>query len=87
MITLSRLEIISKSNSTTMSEYQSPDELIRELLNVLSSAEADLIALRQVDNSGRTKETLGEIYRVKELVEYNSKYSNAKSIDLFNRRL
>jgi hypothetical protein len=70
-----------------MSEYQSPDELIRELFNVLSSAEADLIALRQVDNSGRTKETLGEIYRVKELVEYNNKYSNAKNIDLFNRRL
>jgi len=70
-----------------MSDYKSPDELIRELVSVLSSAEADLIALRQVDNSGRTKETLGEIYRVKELVEYNSKYSNAKSIDLFNRRL
>lgn len=70
-----------------MSDYKSPDELIRELVNVLSSAEADLIALRQVDNSGRTKETLGEIYRVKELVEYNSKHSNAKSIDLFNRRL
>jgi len=70
-----------------MSDYKSPDELIRELVNVLSSAEADLIALRQVDNSSRTKETLGEIYRVKELVEYNSKYSNAKSIDLFNRRL
>ena len=70
-----------------MSDYKSPDELIRELVNVLSSAEADLIALRQADNSGRTRETLGEIYRVKELVEYNSKYSNAKSIDLFNRRL
>ena len=70
-----------------MSDYKSPDELIRELVNVLSSAEADLIALRQVDNSGRTKETLGEIYRVKELVEYNNKYSNAKTIDLFNRRL
>ena len=70
-----------------MSDYKSPDELIRELVNVLSSAEADLIALRQVDNSGRTKETLGEIYRVKELVEYNNKYSNAKSIDLFHRRL
>ena len=70
-----------------MSDYKSPDELIRELVNVLSSAEADLIALCQVDNSGRTKETLGEIYRVKELVEYNNKYSNAKSIDLFNRRL
>ena len=70
-----------------MSDYKSPDELIRELVNVLSSAEADLIALRQVDNSGRTKETLGEIYRVKELVEYNNKSSNAKSIDLFNRRL
>ena len=70
-----------------MSDYKSPDELIRELVNVLSSAEADLISLRQVDNSGRTKETLGEIYRVKELVEYNNKYSNAKSIDLFNRRL
>ena len=70
-----------------MSDYKSPDELIRELVNVLSSAEADLIELRQVDNSGRTKETLGEIYRVKELVEYNNKYSNAKSIDLFNRRL
>ena len=70
-----------------MSDYKSPDELIRELVNVLSSAEADLIALRQVDNSGRTKETLGEIYRVKELVEYNNKHSNAKSIDLFNRRL
>ena len=70
-----------------MSDYKSPDELIRELVNVLSSAEADLIALRQADNSGRTKETLGEIYRVKELVEYNNKYSKAKSIDLFNRRL
>ena len=70
-----------------MSDYKSPDELIRELVNVLSSAEADLIALRQVDNSGRTKETLGEIYRVKELVEYNNKYSKVKSIDLFNRRL
>jgi len=70
-----------------MSDYKSPDELIRELVNVLSSAEADLIALRQVDNSGRAKETLGEIYRVKELVEYNNKYSNAKTIDLFNRRL
>jgi hypothetical protein len=70
-----------------MSDYKSPDELIIELVNVLSSAEADLIALRQVDNSGRTKETLGEIYRVKELVEYNNKYSNAKNIDLFNRRL
>ena len=64
-----------------MSDYKSPDELIRELVSVLSSAEADLIALRQVDNSGRTKETLGEIYRVKELVEYNNKYSNAKSIE------
>ena len=70
-----------------MSDYKSPDELIRELVNVLSSAEADLIALRRVDNSGRTKETLGEIYRVKELVEYNNKHSNAKNIDLFNRRL
>lgn len=70
-----------------MSDYKSPDELIRELVNVLLSAEADLIALRQVDNSGRTKETLGEIYRVKELVEYNNKHSNAKNIDLFNRRL
>ena len=70
-----------------MSDYKSPDELIRELVNVLSSAEADLIALRQVENSGRTKDTLGEIYRVKELVEYNNKHSNAKSIDLFNRRL
>lgn len=70
-----------------MSEYQSPDELIRELLNVLSSAEADLIALRQVDNSGRTIETLGEIYRVKEIVEYNNQFSKAKDIDLFNRRL
>ena len=70
-----------------MSDYKSPDELIRELVNVLSSAEADLIALRQADNSGRTKETLGEIYRVKELVEYNNKHSKAKSIDLFNRRL
>ena len=70
-----------------MSDYKSPDELIRELVNVLSSAEADLIALRQVDNSGRAKETLGEIYRVKELVEYNNKYSKAKTIDLFNRRL
>ena len=77
----------SRSNSTTMSEYQSPDELIRELLNVLSSAEADLIALRQVDNSGRTIETLGEIYRVKEIVEYNNQFSKAKDIDLFNRRL
>ena len=70
-----------------MSEYQSPDELIRELLNVLSSAEADLIALRQVDNSGRTIETLGEIYRVIEIVEYNNKFSKAKDIDLFNSRL
>ena len=70
-----------------MSDYKSPDELIRELVNVLSSAEADLIALRQVDISGRAKGTLGEIYRVKELVEYNNKYSNAKTIDLFNRRL
>ena len=70
-----------------MSDYKSPDELVRELVNVLLSAEADLIALRQVDNSGRTKEALGEIYRVKELVEYNNKHSNAKSIDLFNRRL
>lgn len=77
----------SRSNSTTMSEYLSPDELIRELLNVLSSAEADLIALRQVDNSGRTIETLGEIYRVKEIVEYNNQFSKAKDIDLFNRRL
>ena len=70
-----------------MSEYLSPDELIRELLNVLSSAEADLIALRQVDKSGRTIETLGEIYRVKEIVEYNNQFSKAKDIDLFNRRL
>jgi|TARA_B100000902_G_scaffold171242_1_gene165544 DNA-directed RNA polymerase sigma subunit (sigma70/sigma32) len=70
-----------------MSEYLSPDELIRELLNVLSSAEADLIALRQVDNSGRTTETLGEIYRVKEIVEYNNQFSKAKNIDLFNDRL
>jgi DNA-directed RNA polymerase sigma subunit (sigma70/sigma32) len=70
-----------------MSEYLSPDELIRELLNVLSSAEADLIALRQVDNSGRTIETLGEIYRVKEIVEYNNQFSKAKDIDLFKRRL
>jgi DNA-directed RNA polymerase sigma subunit (sigma70/sigma32) len=70
-----------------MSEYLSPDELIRELLNVLSSAEADLIALRQVDNSGRTIETLGEIYRVKEIVEYNNQFSKVKDIDLFNRRL
>ena len=70
-----------------MSEYQSPDELIRELLNVLSSAEADLIALRQVDNSGRTIETLGEIYRVKEIVEYNNKCSNVKNTNLSNDRL
>ena len=70
-----------------MSEYLSPDELIRELLNVLSSAEADLIALRQVDNSGRTIETLGEIYRVKEIVEYNNKCSNVKTTDLSNDHL
>tara|TARA_B100001093_G_C26541207_1_gene890355 strand:+ start:593 stop:805 length:213 start_codon:yes stop_codon:yes gene_type:complete len=70
-----------------MSEYLSPDELIRELLNVLSSAEADLIALRQVDNSGRTIETLGEIYRVKEIVEYNNKCSNVKNTNLSNDRL
>jgi len=70
-----------------MSEYLSPDELIRELLNVLSSAEADLIALRQVDNSGRTTETLGEIYRVKEIVEYNNKCSNVKNTNLSNDRL
>jgi len=70
-----------------MSEYQSPDELIRELLNVLSSAEADLIALRQVDHSGRTIETLGEIYRVKEIVEYNNKCSNVKTTDLYNDHL
>ena len=70
-----------------MSEYLSPDELIRELLNVLSSAEADLIALRQVDNSGRTIETLGEIYRVKEIVEYNNKCSNVKTTDLYNDHL
>jgi len=70
-----------------MSEYQSPDELIRELLTVLSSAEADLIALRQVDNSGRTTETLGEIYRVKEIVEYNNKCSNVKNTNLSNDRL
>ena len=85
MISLLRLENIFKNNS--MSEYLSPDELIRELLNVLSSAEADLIALRQVDNSGRTTETLGEIYRVKEIVEYNNQFSKAKNIDLFNDRL
>ena len=70
-----------------MSEYQSPDELIRELLNVLSSAEADLIALRQVDNSGRTIETLGEIYRVKEIVEYNNKCSNVKNTNLSSDHL
>jgi len=70
-----------------MSEYLSPDELIRELLTVLSSAEADLIALRQVDNSGRTTETLGEIYRVKEIVEYNNKCSNVKNTNLSNDRL
>jgi DNA-directed RNA polymerase sigma subunit (sigma70/sigma32) len=87
MITLLKLENIFKSNSTTMSEYLSPDELIRELLNVLSSAEADLIALRQVDNSGRTIETLGEIYRVKEIVEYNNKCSNVKNTNLSNDRL
>ena len=70
-----------------MSEYLSPDELIRELLNVLSSAEADLIALRQVDNSGRTTETLGEIYRVKEIVAYNNQFSKVKDIDLSNDHL
>jgi hypothetical protein len=70
-----------------MSEYQSPDELIRELLNVLSSAEADLIALRQVDHSGRTTETLGEIYRVKEIVAYNNQFSKVKDIDLSSDRL
>ena len=70
-----------------MSEYQSPDELIRELLNVLSSAEADLIALRQVDNSGRSIETLGEIYRVKEIVAYNNQFSKVKDIDLSNDHL
>lgn len=70
-----------------MSEYQSPDELIRELLNVLSSAEADLIALRQVDNSGRTIETLGEIYRVKEIVAYNNQFSKVKDIDLSSDHL
>lgn len=70
-----------------MSEYLSPDELIRELLNVLSSAEADLIALRQVDNSGRTTETLGEIYRVKEIVAYNNQFSKVKDIDLSSDRL
>ena len=85
MISLLKLENIFKNNS--MSEYQSPDELIRELLNVLSSAEADLIALRQVDNSGRTIETLGEIYRVKEIVEYNNKCSNVKNTNLSNDRL
>ena len=71
----------------SMSDYVSSDELIRELLNVLSSAEADLLALRQVDNSGRTKETIAEIYRVKELVEYNNNKSTIQSIDLFNKRL
>jgi DNA-directed RNA polymerase sigma subunit (sigma70/sigma32) len=79
--------MVSHSRSKLMSEYQSPDELIRELLNVLSSAEADLIALRQVDNSGRTIETLGEIYRVKEIVEYNNKCSNVKNTNLSNDRL
>ena len=82
-----RVQDLQRRRINFMSDYKSPDELIRELVNVLLSAEADLIALRQVDNSGRTKETLGEIYRVKELVEYNTKYSDAKSIDLFNRRL
>ena len=33
-----------------MSEYLSPDELIRELLNVLSSAEADLIEIVEYNN-------------------------------------
>ena len=79
--------MVSHSKSKLMSEYQSPDELIRELLTVLSSAEADLIALRQVDNSGRTTETLGEIYRVKEIVAYNNQFSKVKDIDLSSDRL
>ena len=74
-----------------MSDYKSPDELIRELVNALLSAEADLIALRQVDHSGRTKETLKEIERVKELTHTHKKRKKPLDglypLDLFNRRL
>ena len=70
-----------------MSKYKDPDKLIEELLFVLNYAESDLHVLSKGDNSDRTKETLREITRVKELVAHNSKEATVTPLDLFNRRL
>ena len=70
-----------------MSKYKDPDKLIEELLFVLNYAESDLHVLAKGDNSDRTKETLREITRVKELVAYNSKEATVTPLDLFIRRL
>ncbi len=70
-----------------MSKYKDPDKLIEELLFVLNYAESDLSVLAKGDNSDRTKETLREITRVKELVAYNSKEATVNPLDLFIRRL
>ena len=70
-----------------MSKYKDPDKLIEELLFVLNYAESDLSVLAKGDNSDRTKETLREIIRVKELVTYNKREATVTPLDLFNRRL
>ena len=70
-----------------MSKYKDPDKLIGELLFVLNYAESDLSVLAKGDNSDRTKETLREIIRVKELVAYNKTKATVTPLDLFNRRL
>ena len=70
-----------------MSKYKDPDKLIEELLFVLNYAESDLSVLAKGDNSDRTRETLREIIRVKELVAYNKTKATVTPLDLFNRRL
>ena len=52
-------------------KYNYPDALISELLFVINYAESDLNVLAKGDNSDRTKETLREITRVKEMVAQN----------------
>ena len=71
-----------------MTKYKNSDTLIEELLFVIQYAETDLRSLRQADNSGRVKETLQEIDRVRELVSNNREpLEGTYPLDLFIRRL
>ena len=70
-----------------MIKYKDPDKLIEELLFVLIYAESDLHILAKGDNSDRTKETLREITRVKELIAHNKIEATVTPLDLFIRRL